>query len=81
MNQPTSTEYNSVENFVHDERTQCEGPEEEWIQHKEDLVTLRPGREHAWLDARIENLLRRFHCSLVEYIFCSKVSASHTSCK
>lgn len=74
MNWPSSSEYKSVENFVQNEKTQCE-EEETWIQCKEDLITLRPGREHAWLDAGIERLLRRVHCSLVEYIFCSKVSS------
>lgn len=74
MNKPSNSEYKSVENFVHDERTQCE-EEETWIQWKEDLMTLRPGREHAWLDAGIEHLLRHLHCRLVEYVFCSKVSA------
>jgi hypothetical protein len=47
--------------------------ENTWIQHQEDLVTLRAGREHAWLDARIEHLLRYFHCDLIEYWFCSPV--------
>jgi hypothetical protein len=29
-------------------------------------VTLRAGREHAWLDSSIENVLKWFHCSLLE---------------
>lgn len=28
-----------------------------WIYDKEDLVTLRPGREHAWLDGILERML------------------------
>jgi hypothetical protein len=32
-----------------------------WVYKKEDLITLRAGREHAWLDSGIEKLLRWFH--------------------
>lgn len=28
---------------------------------KEDLITLRAGREHAWLDRAIERVLRKLH--------------------
>lgn len=49
--------------------------ENTWIQHQEDLVSLRTGREHAWLDACIERLLRWFHCGLIEYWFCSPVNS------
>ena len=34
--------------------------EAEWVRHREDVVTLRCGREHAWLDAGIEHLLKFF---------------------
>lgn len=37
----------------------------EFIYRKEDLVTLRPGRESAWLDSSVERLLSLFHCNLV----------------
>ena len=32
--------------------------ERSYARYREDLVTLRPGREHAWLDRFIETLLR-----------------------
>ena len=35
-----------------------------FIYEKEDLITLRPGREHAWLDGLIERILRVFRCRL-----------------
>lgn len=43
-------------------------PEEEsgFIYEKEDLVTLRPGREHAWLDGIIERTLHTFRCRLLK---------------
>jgi hypothetical protein len=43
-------------------------PEQSWVQWKEDLVTLRPGREHAWLDSIIEHILRWMNCKLVNVI-------------
>jgi hypothetical protein len=52
--------------------------ENTWIQYQEDLVTLRPGREHAWLDSGIEHLLRWFNCGLIEYLFCSSVGFMET---
>jgi hypothetical protein len=36
------------------------------------LITLRPGREHAWLDAGVEGLLRLVNCPPIQWIFCSK---------
>lgn len=36
-----------------------------FIYEKEDLVTLRPGREHAWLDGVIERTLQIFRCRLL----------------
>lgn len=36
-----------------------------FIYEKEDLVTLRPGREHAWLDSVIEQTLQIFRCRLL----------------
>jgi hypothetical protein len=44
--------------------------EQVWIQYREDLVTLRPGREHAWLDAAIERILKRLQ--FLQPLFCSK---------
>jgi uncharacterized protein DUF6594 len=71
LNRPAKSDHRSVDSFMIDEPLAKE--ENTWIQHKEDLVTLRPGREHAWLDAGIERLLRWFHCGPIEYLFCSSV--------
>lgn len=35
-----------------------------FIYEKEDLITIRPGREHAWLDSIVERMLRVFRCRL-----------------
>lgn len=32
--------------------------EQKFIHRKEDLITLRPGREHAWLDSALEKALK-----------------------
>lgn len=36
-----------------------------FIYEKEDLVTLRPGREHAWLDGLLERTLKVLRCRLI----------------
>ena len=43
--------------------------EMEYILEKADLVTLRPGREHAWLDGMIENILKICRCGLLRVSF------------
>jgi predicted nucleic acid-binding Zn ribbon protein len=49
-----------------------------FIYEKEDLITLRPGREHAWLDGMIERILQLFRCkltmvSLTTVLSCGKI--------
>lgn len=36
-----------------------------FIYEKEDLVTLRPGREYAWLDGLLERMLKVLRCKLI----------------
>ena len=36
-----------------------------FIYEKEDLVTLRPGREYAWLDGLLERALKVLRCRLI----------------
>jgi len=67
MKRPSESEYNSVQNYIHAMQPLVQ-EEQSWIQCKEDLITLRPGREHAWLDTTVEHILRRAHCKLVEVI-------------
>ncbi|KAF2268848.1 hypothetical protein CC78DRAFT_510082 [Lojkania enalia] len=47
--------------------------EASWIQHRDDLITIRAGREHAWLDGVVECILQACHCKLIDVIFRSKV--------
>jgi len=65
LNRPTSHEYTSVENFMNNEKP-VSRPQLSFIYRKEDLVTLRPGREHAWLDSQVEKLLKACDGRLVQ---------------
>lgn len=49
LNRPGNGEFKSVRNYLNDMKP-VDLPERAYINHAEDLVTLRPGREHAWLD-------------------------------
>ena len=60
MNQPSKSEHQSVWNYLVNTKPVVE-EERSFILHKEDLVTLRVGREHAWLDSAIEHLLKWLH--------------------
>ena len=42
------------------------GKDGDFVNEKEDLVTLRPGRENAWLDAFVERMLKMCHCRVIE---------------
>jgi len=65
LNKPSSGEYTSVEAWINNVKP-CLNAEHSFIYRKEDLVTLRPGREHAWLDSSVESLLRILNCRLVK---------------
>jgi hypothetical protein len=71
-NRPPERDYNSVANFVHEKKPLMQG-DDDYIYHKEDLITLRSGRERAWLDAAVEKILKFFPRIAVKYMFCSKV--------
>ena len=40
--------------------------EERWIKRKEDIVTLRHGREWSSFDGLVEFLLRKIDCRLIK---------------
>jgi hypothetical protein len=65
MNHPSQSDYDSVVNHMLNRKPLLQ-KESLWVYKKEDLVTLRAGREHAWLDSGLEKLLRWLHCSFVE---------------
>lgn len=72
-NRPRERDYNSVANFVRHKKPLLQG-DDDFIWNKEDLITLRPGRESSWLDAVIERLIKLSPRKAVKYVFSSKVS-------
>ena len=81
LNKPTSSEHKSVINFI-ESYEPLEAEDERFIYEKEDLITLRPGREHAWLDASVERLLRWFRFPLLAVSLQSSntTAAPHSIC-
>jgi len=73
MNKPAARDQQSVQCFLENGslvdgqsiRPLLQG-DTEFVYHKEDLITLRPGRESAWLDALVERLLKMFHCRAIQ---------------
>jgi hypothetical protein len=73
MNRPHDRDHRSVLNFITNNQPLVQG-ERDFVRHKEDLVTLRGGRENAWLDAAIEAVLHWYPCRPLKRLFSSEVS-------
>ncbi|KAI4119497.1 MAG: hypothetical protein LQ338_007262, partial [Usnochroma carphineum] len=75
LEKPSQRDYRSVLRYMEQGGQNGGGQlyegEMSWVYEKEDLVTLRPGREHAWLDGRLERLLKVCRGRIVRYIFCT----------
>ena len=65
LDRPSSRDYRSVLNFMEHDGGQLYEEDMEFIYEKEDMVTLRPGREYAWLDGLLERVLRVLRCKLI----------------
>lgn len=46
----------------------------EFVYRKEDLITLQPGQESAWLDAIVERALKMIHCAPIKVFFSYSIS-------
>lgn len=76
MNKPASRDYESLLNFM-ENGYELNGEsirpllkeDSKFLYQKEDLITLRPGRESAWLDASIERVLRMANSSPIRVRF------------
>lgn len=75
MNRPGNRDYNSVRHYIEGKRPLLEDGDD-FVYQREDLVTLRPGRECAWLDAFVERVLRTVRCKPI--IVCRLLS--HFEC-
>ncbi|MCJ1305171.1 hypothetical protein MMC08_007985 [Hypocenomyce scalaris] len=71
LQRPSDRDYRSVKRWIHGNKPLV-ADEEEYIHCKEDLVTLRRGRECAGFDGFMEMLLQKTNCRLIRYIFCSR---------
>ena len=71
MNRPADRDHMSVQNFMDNGKPLLQA-DSGFINEKEDLVTLRPGRENAWFDGFVERMLKMCHCKplqvLIPYI-------------
>ncbi|KAG9194062.1 hypothetical protein G6011_04097 [Alternaria panax] len=74
---PTANEYQSVGRYMNNRKALVDD-EATWIQHKEDIVTLRTDREGGWLDDIIEAFLTKCRCKLVNMVFRSEETMKKT---
>lgn len=72
-NRPSASEYRNVCRYISQNKPLVR-QELEYIWHKEDLVTLRPGRDHAWLDRSIEHFLRLQPFGFIKVCKCEVVA-------
>jgi hypothetical protein len=77
LSRPAYPDFKSVHNFIATNQPLVQ-EEQAWIGCKEDLVTLRPGRERAFLDAAIEYILKWSNCWAIKYLFCSRETKEKT---
>ncbi len=69
LDRPSNRDYKSVLSFMEYEGGQLYEEDMAFIYEKEDLVTLRPGREYAWLDGLLERTLKVLRCKLIMVSF------------
>lgn len=65
MNRPADNDYRSVERYIFGKRPLVD-EEQSFIYEKSDLITLREGREGAYLDTMTERFLQIFHCAFLQ---------------
>lgn len=59
---PSAADHDSAMSFMENDPAPFNERERAYIYQKQDLVTLKPGREDAWLDVIIERSLKIFRC-------------------
>ncbi|KAH0537576.1 hypothetical protein FGG08_005642 [Glutinoglossum americanum] len=68
LQKPSSRDYKSVRTWFLNEEPLVRR-EQKYIECKEDLVTLRNGRECAGFDGFVEGVVRRLDCRLIRWLF------------
>jgi hypothetical protein len=76
LNKPAARDYKSVEAYIFDKKPLVD-EETGFIYRKEDLITLRDGREMALLDSFTEKMLQIFHCSLLQVLYTSRSNTTN----
>ena len=61
MNKPAMRDQLVLRHYIEARKPLVES-EAAFAYYKEDLVTLRPGRDHSFVDAFVERMLRTFYC-------------------
>ena len=61
LDRPAQRDYRSVLHFMEIDGGPLPRKESRFVYEKEDLITLRPGQDRAWLDTMLERLLKVFH--------------------
>ncbi|KAL9094999.1 MAG: hypothetical protein Q9165_002601 [Trypethelium subeluteriae] len=68
---PADRDYRSVRTWLYNTRPIVD-EEEGFIRCKEDIVTLRHGRECAGFDGLVESILKRLDSKVTRYLFCTR---------
>ncbi|RYN59892.1 hypothetical protein AA0118_g461 [Alternaria tenuissima] len=69
---PSKRDYRSFRTWFWNKKPLSYELEEQFIKRKEDLVSLRHGREWSGFDGFIESCIQRVHCRIVQRIFATK---------
>ena len=64
LNRASKRDYESVVNYFNTCDPVCN--DESYIFRKEDIITLKPGREESFLDSLIEKLLQKFSYNFIQ---------------
>ncbi|OCL10360.1 hypothetical protein AOQ84DRAFT_387569 [Glonium stellatum] len=78
LQRPTDRDYRSARTWFHNVRPIVQ-LEEGYIGLREDILSLRHGREWAGFDGMIESLLHKLDCKLIRKIFCTPDLLNKTS--
>ncbi|KAH7064033.1 hypothetical protein BKA63DRAFT_177464 [Paraphoma chrysanthemicola] len=69
---PSKRDYRSFRTWFWNVKPLNYEPEEEFIKRKEDLISLRHGREWSGFDGFIESCIRKVHCRFTQKLFATK---------
>ncbi|CAN9108265.1 unnamed protein product [Alternaria alternata] len=78
---PSKRDYRNFRTWFYNVKPLTNDSGEEFIMRKEDLVSLRHGREWSGFDGFVESCLRRVHCRLTQKMFATKELREKTSDK